>query len=157
VTGRRVRQGIGNRIPGRWRDEDLETGSPYSPSRYDPVVRAASTVVGGPAGRRLASATGFWRAIPVLVLLAAAVLSFGIVQKEHCRAQGWTSPDQFWHACYSDIPVLYGSSSLGADDRPGLTDSITSVGDTYSRARRGSGRPAARLASACRRRSSGVR
>jgi hypothetical protein len=124
MTGRRVRQGLGDRIAGRWASDDLQTATPYSPSRHDPVVRAASTVVGGPAGRRLASGTGFWGAIPVLVLLAAAVLSFGIVQKEHCRSQGWSSPDQFWHACYSDIPVLYGSSSLGAADRPGLIDSL---------------------------------
>jgi hypothetical protein len=115
---------VSSRTSGRWPDDDLGTATVYSPSRHDPVVRAASTVVGGPAGRRLASATGFWGAIPILVLLAAAVLSFGIVQKEHCRAQGWSSPDQFWHACYSDIPVLYGSSSLGATDRPGLIESL---------------------------------
>jgi hypothetical protein len=124
VTGRRVRQSPGGQVSGRWPSDDLEQGTVYSPSRNDPVVRAASTVIGGPAGRRLASATGFWRAIPVLVLLAAAMLSFGIVQKEHCRSQGWSSPDQFWHACYSDIPVLYGSSRLGADDRPGLVESL---------------------------------
>lgn len=111
-------------MSGRWPSADSESPTAYSPSRYDPVVRAASTVVGGPAGRRLASTPGFWGAIPVLVLLAAAMLSFGLIQKEHCRAQGWSSPDQFWHACYSDIPVLYGSSSLGAEDRPGLIDSL---------------------------------
>jgi hypothetical protein len=119
-----VRHGFSGETAGRWPTDDLETATVYSPSRYDPVVRAASTVVGGPAGRRSASATGFWRVIPVLVLLASVVLSLGIVQKEHCRAQGWSSPDQFWHACYSDIPVLYGSSSLGSNDRPGLIDSL---------------------------------
>jgi hypothetical protein len=98
--------------------------SVYSPTRHDPVARAASAVIGGPAGRRLASATGFWRAAPVLVLLACAVLSLGIVQKQHCRAQGWSSPDQFWHACYSDIPVLYGSAGLGSSPRPGLVHSL---------------------------------
>src|SRR4051794_4979726 len=124
MTARRARQGDGDAIGGRWPSDDLVTGTVYSPSRHDPVVRAASTVIGGPAGRRLASATGFWRAIPVLVLLAAAMLSFGLIQKEHCRAEGWSSPDQFWHACYSDIPVLYGSSSLGAADRTGLVESL---------------------------------
>jgi len=119
-----VRQGIDHQPSGRWPTDDLETGTAYSPSRFDPVARAASAVIGGPAGRRLASGTGFWGAAPVLVLLAAAMLSFGVVQKEHCRAQGWSSPDQFWHACYSDIPVLYGSSSLGAETRRGLIDSL---------------------------------
>jgi hypothetical protein len=96
----------------------------YSPSRHDSVARAASQVIGGPAGRRLASATGFWRSVPVLVLLGCAVLSLGLVQKQHCRAQGWAAPDQFWHACYSDIPVLYGSAALGSSTRPGLVESV---------------------------------
>lgn len=96
----------------------------HSPSRYDPIARAASTVVGGPAGRRLASRTGFWGAVPVLVLLSAAVLSVAVVQKQHCRAQGWATPDQFWHACYSDIPVVYGSAALGSEDRRSLVDAL---------------------------------
>jgi hypothetical protein len=108
--------------------EATEPTEVYSPTRDDPVARAASVVIGGPAGRRLASATGFWRAIPVLMLLACAVLSLGIVQKQHCRAQGWSSPNQFWHACYSDIPVLYGSASLGASERPGLVQSLSPGG-----------------------------
>jgi glycosyl transferase family 87 len=125
VTGRRIRYGVTGRQSARWISaEDVDGSRVYAPSRRDPVVRAASTVVGGPAGRRLASGTGFWGAIPVLVLLAAAVMSFGVVEKQHCRAQGWSSPDQFWHACYSDIPVLYGSNSLGAADRPGLVDAL---------------------------------
>jgi hypothetical protein len=95
-----------------------------APSRTDPVVRAASPVIGGPAGRRLASGAGFWRAVPVLILLATAVLGLGAVQKQHCRAEGWTTPDQFWHACYSDVAVLYGSSGLGGPDRPGLSEAL---------------------------------
>jgi hypothetical protein len=100
----------------------------HAPSRDDPVVRAASVVIGGPAGPRLASATGFWRPAPVLALLGCLMLSFGVVQKQHCRAQGWSSPDQFWHACYSDIPVLYGSAALGASDRPGLGQALGTLG-----------------------------
>lgn len=131
MTGRRVRHGLTD-VPGgasgRWPSDHVATGTVYSPSRIDPVARAASTVIGGPAGRRLASTPGFWGAVPVLVLLAAAMLSFGLVQKEHCRAEGWTSPDQFWHACYSDIPVLYGSAGLGGAERLGLVDSLGSDG-----------------------------
>jgi hypothetical protein len=85
----------------------------YAPSRIDPVVGSASAVIGGPAGRRLASASGFWRAVTVLVLLSCAMLGLGVVQKEHCRTVGWSSPDQFWHACYTDIPVLFASDALG--------------------------------------------
>ena len=94
------------------------------PSREDSVARAASAVIGGPAGTRLASARGFWRALPVLILLATAVFSAGVVQKAHCRDEGWSSPDQFWHACYSDIPLLYSSVGLGKDDAPGLREAL---------------------------------
>jgi Glycosyltransferase family 87 len=121
MAGRRVRSGV---LEGP-RSFDAGTSlaaddAVYAPSRFDPVARAASTVIGGPAGRRLASAGGFWRAAPVLVLLACVMLSFGLVQKQHCRAQGWSTPDQFWHACYSDIPVLYSSAQLGAAHPPSL-------------------------------------
>jgi len=95
-----------------------------APSRYDPVVRAASQVVGGPAGRRVATGRGLWQAATVLVMLSLVVLGFGVVQKQHCRTAGWTTPDQFWHACYSDIPVLYGSAALGGSDRPGLQQAV---------------------------------
>lgn len=102
------------------------------PTREDSVARAASNVIGGPAGIRLASARGFWRALPVLILLATAVFSAGIVQKAHCRSEGWSSPDQFWHACYSDIPLLYSSVGLGKDDAPGLRDSLGVAGDGHA-------------------------
>jgi hypothetical protein len=118
MTGRRASQALAGRQVRP--DDGPDSVGVYSPSRHDSVARAASTVIGGPAGRRLATSTGFWRAIPILMLLACVVLSAGLVQKEHCRAQGWTSPDQFWHACYSDIPVLYGSASLGANPHPTL-------------------------------------
>ena len=42
------------------------------------------------------------------------VLALGVVQKQHCRAQGWTTPDQFFHACYSDLPLVYEASGLRA-------------------------------------------
>jgi hypothetical protein len=84
-----------------------------APSREDPVVRLASAVAGGPAGRRIASARQFWSAATVLVLLATAVLGVGFVQKQHCRSTGWSTPDMFWHECYTDIPVLYVSAHVG--------------------------------------------
>jgi hypothetical protein len=83
-----------------------------APSREDPVVGVASAVAGGPAGRRIAPARLFWSAATVLVLLATSVLALGFVQKQHCRSAGWSSPDMFWHECYTDIPVLYSSAHL---------------------------------------------
>src|SRR5919199_6470782 len=97
-----------------------------APSREDPVARLARGIVGGPAGRRLAASGGFWRAATVLVLLAVAMLAGGVVQKQHCRARGWSTPDMFWHACYSDIPVLYTSAHLGGVSPLGPVDALRS-------------------------------
>ncbi len=99
-----------------------------SPSRTDPVVRALSAVVGGPAGRRARPGVGLWRAVPVLVLLAALSMALGVVQKMHCRSEGWATPDQFWHACYSDIPVLYVSQGLRGDGAPTLPQALGADG-----------------------------
>jgi uncharacterized membrane protein len=129
-------------------DTALEAGSAPSeltpaqptvaPSREDPLVRRFSAVVGGPAGDRIrAGRHGWWTAARVLVVLAIVALSFGVVEKQHCRAQGWSSPDQFFHACYSDLPLLYetsgiaqginpyGHSSAGALGQPVLTGLLT--------------------------------
>ncbi|WP_432541499.1 glycosyltransferase 87 family protein [Kineococcus sp. SYSU DK002] len=85
------------------------------PTRVDPLARAGSEVLGGPAGRRLGGDGPWWvRALPVSVLLAAVAFAVGAVTKHHCRAQGWNSPDQFVHACYSDLPVVYTSSGLAS-------------------------------------------
>src|ERR687886_1058253 len=97
-----------------------------APSREDPVARVASGLVGGPAGRRLAASRGFWQAATVLVLLSVAMLGGGVVQKQHCRARGWSTPDMFWHACYSDTPVLYTSAHLGGVSPLGPVDALRS-------------------------------
>jgi hypothetical protein len=97
-----------------------------APSREDPVARAASALAGGPAGRRVAASAGFWSAATVLVLLAVAMLGVGLVQKQHCRAAGWSTPDMFWHECYSDIPVLYSSAHLGGAGALGPLEAVRS-------------------------------
>ena len=48
--------------------------------------------------------------VVLLLALLASVLSFA--KFNHCAATGWQSPDQYVHACYSDIPALYGERSL---------------------------------------------
>lgn len=97
----------------------MTTPPVVAPTREDPVAATASAVVGGPAGRRVAGGRhGWWTAVRVLVVLAMAVLALGVVQKQHCRAQGWTTPDQFFHACYSDLPIVYQSSGLSSGRPP---------------------------------------
>lgn len=46
----------------------------------------------------------------ILLALLAALLSFA--KFEPCRAIGWTTPDIYVHACYSDIPSLFSSRAL---------------------------------------------
>jgi uncharacterized membrane protein len=53
------------------------------------------------------------RAIIALAVLAS-LISF--VKFNHCENTGWATPDQYIHACYSDIPALYGERGLSKDD-----------------------------------------
>lgn len=53
--------------------------------------------------------------LQALTAMTAAMLTLGVFQKGHCVANGWSNPDQFWRACYSDVPVLYSST-------PGLAE-----------------------------------
>ncbi|MEO6145059.1 MAG: glycosyltransferase 87 family protein [Dermatophilaceae bacterium] len=88
------------------------------PTRTDPVVAAASEVIGGPLGRYAAPlrhpARSLWQpAAAVLVGLSSLTVALGVLQKAHCFGKGWSTPDQFWHACYSDLPAVYQTSGLG--------------------------------------------
>jgi uncharacterized membrane protein len=94
--------------------------SPYAPesvapTRIDPVAASASEVIGGPLGRYAAAARrtagSVWLpAAAVLTGLSSLTVALGVLQKAHCFNTGWNNPDQFWHACYSDLPV---SSGIG--------------------------------------------
>lgn len=45
--------------------------------------------------------------------LSSLTIALGVLQKAHCLSKGWNTPDQFWHACYSDLPIVYQSAGLG--------------------------------------------
>ncbi len=77
------------------------------PSLHDPLVTAASEVVGGPVGEH-ARPHPWWT--PLRVVLAVACLAFvlGMVQKAPCVASSWTDGELRYAAmCYSDVPYLY--------------------------------------------------
>ncbi len=102
------------------------TGPAVVPSRTDPVVRAASGVLGGPVGDHAggtagggAARGGPWRAAPVLALAAVVPVALAALTRAHCRSTGWASPDQFVHACYSDVPAMVANS--GASGQPPTT------------------------------------
>ena len=46
----------------------------------------------------------------VFLALIAALLSFA--KFENCRSNGWAQPNNYIHACYSDLPALFGERGL---------------------------------------------
>lgn len=111
---------------GRRTPSDVAT---VSPTADDPVARSLSEVVGGPVGRhagrrRLPAHESvsdlFPSAASILVLVSSTVLGLAVVARARCRATGWASPDQFTHACYSDIPTTVTSAGLASGTVPYL-------------------------------------
>ena len=48
--------------------------------------------------------------VVIALALLASLLSFA--KFNYCAETGWKTPDQYVHACYSDIPALYGERAL---------------------------------------------
>ncbi len=85
------------------------------PTREDAVARSASEVIGGPAGRYAARLPRGWRAYAALLAGLSAVTSgLAVLVRAPCVDNGWSSPDQFWHACFSDLPATYRDADLSA-------------------------------------------
>ncbi len=77
------------------------------PTQDDPVLRAASEVVGGPAGRR-SMGHPWWTPVRVLLVITAVCCALGMVQKAGCYSSTWRDGDQrYSQMCYSDLPYLY--------------------------------------------------
>ncbi|WP_277664430.1 glycosyltransferase family 87 protein [Arthrobacter koreensis] len=89
------------------------------PSRNDRLLRRFTEVLGGPLGRYTAPGVvspGFFTIPRVLILLATAAALLALLAKTPCRLNGWS--DQFYQACYSDWPALFGARGLGAGIYP---------------------------------------
>jgi uncharacterized membrane protein len=52
----------------------------------------------------------------VALALFASLVSFA--KFSPCENTGWATPDQYIHACYSDLPALYGSRGLDTNSWP---------------------------------------
>ena len=50
------------------------------------------------------------------VVLLCALISF--LKFNHCRSNDFTSPDNYVHACYTDIPALFSERGLNTDTFP---------------------------------------
>jgi len=59
------------------------------------------------------------RTLVVLALFASLVSSAKFSQ---CENSGWATPGQYIHACYSDLPALYGSRGLDTNSWPYSSD-----------------------------------
>ena len=55
----------------------------------------------------------------VVILLAAGLISF--LKFNHCRVNDWASPDNYVHACYTDIPALFAERGLNTNTFPYLS------------------------------------
>ncbi|GAA1348068.1 glycosyltransferase 87 family protein [Arthrobacter koreensis] len=89
------------------------------PSRNDRLLRRFTEVLGGPLGRYTAPGVvspGFFTIPRVLILLTTAAALLALLAKTPCRLNGWS--DQFYQACYSDWPALFGARGLGAGIYP---------------------------------------
>lgn len=80
----------------------------------DPVARAACEVIGGPRGRYAAQPGPRWHvAAALLSALAALPLGFGILFRAPCLRTHWAGTEQFWNACYADLPNAFREAGLG--------------------------------------------
>ena len=121
--------------------------APYEPRRGvasepdlappDLLPGGALAVAGGPLGRHVSPRAVSWAATVVPLLVAvSATMALSVAERAHCIQKGWTGSDQFWHACFSDLPALYQlgnldnglASYLGGDgaraDHPVLTGAV---------------------------------
>ena len=56
----------------------------------------------------------------VVLALFASLVSFA--KFNQCENSGWATPDQYIHACYSDLPALYASRGLDTNTWPYSSD-----------------------------------
>jgi len=96
---------------------------PVLPSGDDPLVRATSTLIGGPVGAHARiGGRRFWTVWRVLVALTVLTCTLGWAQKVQCRdTRNWSHDDgtyQYTRLCYSDVVALYGVEGLAAGQVP---------------------------------------
>ena len=56
----------------------------------------------------------------IALALFASLISFA--KFSHCENSGWATPDQYIHACYSDLPSLFGARGLDNNQWPYASD-----------------------------------
>ena len=64
--------------------------------------------------------------VVVLIFLSLVATLVGALKFSSCEQSLWATPDQYVHACYSDIPALYGGRELD-DDRWSYSSTTNAV------------------------------
>ena len=59
------------------------------------------------------------RALIALAILASLL---SVAKFNHCANTGWATPDQYVHACYSDLPALFEARGLSTNQWPFASD-----------------------------------
>jgi hypothetical protein len=59
------------------------------------------------------------RALVALAILASLL---SVAKFSHCANTGWATPDQYVHACYSDLPALFEARGLSTNEWPFASD-----------------------------------
>jgi uncharacterized membrane protein len=58
----------------------------------------------------------------ILVVLAILASLLSVAKFSHCANTGWATPDQYVHACYSDLPALFEARGLSTNEWPFASD-----------------------------------
>jgi hypothetical protein len=105
------------------RDSGSVPTSVVLPTRDDPLVRASSEGIGGPAGSRVAPLAGWWTPLRVCIILVVLASGLGYVADGYCRGQGWprNTTVEYAHGCYSDLPHLFLERGLSSGAIPYLS------------------------------------
>jgi uncharacterized membrane protein len=92
-----------------------------APSRVDPFVRDATTIVGGPVGKhtRLGAAY-FWNPLRVLIALTMVTFTLGWAAKTPCSGKNWSDGKQYQYTrlCYSDVYALFFAEGIDKEYVP---------------------------------------
>ena len=60
--------------------------------------------------------------VKALVALAILAALLSVAKFSHCVSTGWATPDQYVHACYSDLPALFEARGLSTNQWPFASD-----------------------------------
>ena len=60
--------------------------------------------------------------VRTLIVLAILASLLSVAKFSHCADTGWATPDQYVHACYSDLPALFEARGLSTQQWPFTSD-----------------------------------